>query len=102
MTVWSCVSPYNPQSSQKHPVEINHESRIINRISQPTPLVPQLVLLVPNRLHHEFVGDQKLTGVVRFSGLTKFADGEWLGIEYPGCSGDREVGTWCWGFTGIG
>jgi len=28
-----------------------------------------------------FVGDQKLAGTVRFSGATKFAEGEWLGIE---------------------
>eukprot|EP00435_Cladocopium_sp_Y103_P046781 s1033_g13.t1 len=34
-----------------------------------------------------FVGDQKLTGVVRFSGTTKFAEGEWLGIEL-----DKKVG----------
>lgn len=34
-----------------------------------------------------FVGDQKLTGVVRFSGATKFAEGDWLGIEL-----DKKVG----------
>ena len=63
-------------------------------------MVPQPVPLgAPASVHRQFVGDQKLTGVVRFSGATKFAEGDWLGIECPGCS--REVGFLGWGFIGM-
>lgn len=45
----------------------------------------------------EMVGDNKLSGIVRFSGTTKFAEGEWLGIEHLSRSGGLVQGWWIGG-----